>query len=808
MRGTVCFMLLWGVLAAMPYGFAVSGDYPIQPVPFTKVHFADSFWAPRLETNRTVTLPYDFQKCEETGRISNFAKAGGLMEGPHEGIFFNDSDVFKIVEGAAYCLALEPDPELDAYVDKLISLFAAAQEDDGYLYTARTIDPEHPAPGAGSKRWEKIESAHELYNVGHMYEAAVAHYQATGKRSFLDVAIKNADLVAQVFGPGKLMNPPGHQEIEIGLVKLYRVTGDKKYLDLAQFFIDQRGNADGHDLYGAVLQDHLPLLDQKEAVGHAVRAGYFYAGAADVAALTGEQAYIDAIGVLWANVVGRRMYLTGGIGSRHQGEAFGDDYELPNASAYNETCAAIANALWNHRLFLLHGDAQYADVLERILYNGFLVGISLEGNTFFYPNPLEADGVSAFNHGSILRQPWFGCSCCPSNVVRFLPSLLGYVYAQRDDQLYVNLYAAGDADIEMQGTSVHLAQKTDYPWSGDIRVEVGPEAPATFAVLLRIPGWAQGRPVPSDLYTYLDATAEPHTLTVNGEAFNAPLEKGYAVIRREWKQGDAIELSLPMPIRRVLCHENVENNRGLVALERGPIVYCAEGVDNGGHALSLILNDDAALTAEHRADLLGGVTVLLGASEAAVRSEEGDSVEAQAQPFMAIPYYAWAHRGAGPMAVWLARTIQAARPAPRPTIASKSTPSASHCNDADTLTALGDQREPARSNDHDVPRMTWWDHKGSSEWVQYDFAGPARVSAVEVYWFDDTGQGQCRVPASWELQYREGETWKPVDAKGTPGVAKDQYNRLEFEPVDTDALRIAVQLQPDVSGGILEWRVE
>jgi DUF1680 family protein len=641
-----------------------------------------------------------------------------------------------------------------------------------------------------------------------MYEAAVAHYLATGKRSFLDVAIKNADLVAQVFGPGKRMDPPGHEEIEIGLVKLYRVTGDKKYLDLAKFFINQRGNADGHKLYGAVLQDHLPILEQKETVGHAVRAGYFYAGVADVAALTGEQAYINAIDILWSNAVGRRMYLTGGIGSRHQGEAFGDDYELPNASAYNETCAAIANALWNERLFLLHGDAKYADVLERIIYNGFLVGISLEGNTFFYPNPLEADGASAFNHGSLVRQPWFGCSCCPSNVVRFLPSLLGYVYAQRDDQLYVNLYAAGDADVDIQGTLIHLAQQTDYPWSGNIRVEVSPASPSTFALLLRIPGWAQGHPVPSDLYTYLDGSAVPYTLTVNGSAGEAPVDKGYAVIRREWKKGDVVELGLPMPVRRVLCNEKVENNRDLVALERGPVVYCAEGVDNEGQALNLVLADNAPLTTEHRADLLGGVTVLLGRSEAVVRSEDGKGVEAHGQPFMAIPYYAWAHRGAGQMAVWLARTAEAACPAPRPTVASRSTPSASHCHANDSLTALSDQHDMANSNDHGVPRMTWWDRKGFSEWVQYNFAEPARVSAVEVYWFDDTDQGQCRVPASWELQYRAGDAWKPVEAQGSPGVAKDQFNRLEFDPVETDALRIVVQLQPDFSGGILEWRVE
>jgi DUF1680 family protein len=640
-----------------------------------------------------------------------------------------------------------------------------------------------------------------------MYEAAVAHFQATGKRTFLDVAIRNADLVAEVFGPGRLMNPPGHQEIEIGLVKLYRVTGDRKYLDLAQFFLDQRGNAEGHALYGLYNQDHLPVTEQTEAVGHAVRAGYMYAGMADVAALTGRTDYVDAIGRLWENVVGRRMYLTGGIGSRRQGEAFGDDYELPNRTAYTETCAAIANAMWNHRLFLLHGDAKYADVLERVLYNGFLAGISLEGNTFFYPNPLEADGVTAFNHGSVLRQPWFGCSCCPSNVVRFLPSLLGYAYARRGEDLYVNLYAAGAAETEVAGTPVRVAQDTRYPWDGAVRLTVTPETPANFALRLRIPGWAQGRPVPGELYTYLDAAAEPFALAVNGEAVDPAMERGYAVLRREWKAGDTVELRLPMPVRRVLCHEAVEDNRGMVALERGPVVYCAEGVDNAGQVFNLVLDDTAALKPEHRADLLGGVTVLRGTARAVRRADEG-GLEAADHPFTAVPYHAWAHRGAGPMAVWLARSDDAARPAPAPTLASRSTPTASHCHGGDTVTALNDQLEPADSLGGGIPRMTWWARKGSREWVQYDFPAPARVRAVEVYWFDDTGEGQCRVPKSWRLHYRDGDEWKPVRRIGTPGTARDRYNHLEFPPVETDALRIEVQLQPGFSGGILEWKVE
>ena len=368
-------------------------DYPIAPVAFTRVTFDDCFWLPRLTTNREVTIPYDFRKCEETGRIDNFAKAAGLMEGAHEGIFFNDSDVFKVVEGAACSLSLRTDPELDAYLDDLITKIAGAQEEDGYLYTARTIDPTRMDPEReGPTRWSNLLVSHELYNVGHLYEAAAAHHQATGKRSLLEVAIRNAELIDSVFGPGRIRDVPGHEEIEIGLVKLYRATGERRYLDLAKFFLDQRGQPDRGTLQSnyddpGYTQDHLPVTEQREAVGHAVRAGYLYSGMADVAALTGDRAYIDALDALWTSVVARRMYLTGGIGSRHHGEAFGEDYELPNTEAYAETCAALANVLWNHRMFLLHGDAKYLDVLERTLYNGFLSGISLSGDTFFYAKP-------------------------------------------------------------------------------------------------------------------------------------------------------------------------------------------------------------------------------------------------------------------------------------------------------------------------------------------------------------------------------------------------------------------------------------
>jgi DUF1680 family protein len=624
--------------------------YPITALPFTAVRIDDAFWSPRIETNRRVTVSYDFQKCEETGRIANFARAAGQQLGAHEGIFFNDSDVFKVIEGAAYALMLHPDPDLDAYLDRLITLIAAAQEEDGYLYTARTIAERNNTPDAlhpereGLTRWSNLRFNHEFYNVGHLYEAAVAHFQATGKRVLLDVALKNADLIDRVFGPGKRRDVPGHQEIELGLVKLYLVTGAARYLDLAKFFLDERGQADGHDLYGARFQDHLPVVAQTEAVGHAVRAGYMYAGMADVAALTRAQSYIDAIGAIWHDVVARKLYLTGGIGARHKHEAFGDAYELPNHTAYNETCAAIANIYWNQRLFQLHGHAQYIDVLERSLYNGFLSGVDFGGDRFFYVNPLAFDGEHRFNRDdSRERMPWFNCSCCPTNVVRLFPALGGYIYAQQDDRLYVNLFIASQTSLTLGGVPVSVAQATDYPWRGAVRISVNPDAPVRFALGVRIPGWAQGKPVPSDLYHYVDVQGQDEAiqLVINGETTPLQMQNGYAWIERAWQAGDTVELHLPLPVRRVESHAAVAENRGKVAVERGPLVYCLEGIDNDGHVLDRTLPDDATFRVAWQPDLLHGVTTLRS------HGDDGD--------LLFTPYYAWGHRGLGEMAVWVNR---------------------------------------------------------------------------------------------------------------------------------------------------------
>jgi hypothetical protein len=646
----------WAVFIAIaapclwPCG-APARDYPIQPVPFTAVTLRDAFWAPRIETNRAVTIPYAFGKCAENGRMDNFAIAAGLKTGEHRGDFpFDDTDPYKILEGAAYTLSVQPDPKLEEYLDDLIALIAAAQEDDGYLYTCRTNECERLRNWMGDARWERLGGSHELYNMGHLYEAAAAHYQATGKKSLLNVALKNADFLDTVFGPGKNETAPGHQVIEIGLVKLYRVTGDEKYLNLAKFFLDTRG-PDGPPYH----QSHEKPYNQSEAVGHAVRASYMYSGMADAAALTGDERYLAAIDRIWHDVVAKKLYLTGGIGATGRGEAFGEAYELPNETAYCETCAAIGNVYWNHRMFLLYGEAKYIDVLERTLYNGLISGVSLEGDRFFYPNPLASRGQHE-------RKPWFGCACCPGNIARFVASVGGYAYAHAGDKLYVNLFAQGSAQIEMADRAVAVQQRTQYPWDGKITLTLNPKPAGRFTLCLRVPGWAQDEPVPSNLYRFADRSVVTPRLKVNGQPVGLNIHKGYACLDGNWKSGDVVELALPMPVRRVLSHEKVEANIGRVALQRGPIVYCTEWPDNDGQALNLVLRDDARLTSAHRTDLLGGVTVLQGEATALAYEKDGHTIRRTPHELTAIPYYAWAHRGPGEMAVWLAREESAAEP--------------------------------------------------------------------------------------------------------------------------------------------------
>ncbi len=786
-------------------------DYPFKPVPFTAVRMNDVFWAPRIETNRNVTIPYAFKECEITGRVANFEHAAEALRGElgdkHPklpGYPFDDTDVYKVIEGASYTLSVHSDPKLDAYVDSLIAKIAAAQEKDGYIYTARTIDPQHPHPWSGTKRWENEEiQSHELYDAGHLFEAAVAHYQATGKRSLLEIALREANLLCDTFGPGKRTIWPGHQIVEMGLVKLYRVTGDDRYLNLAKFMLDVRGGTNGSEYN----QSYEPVFEQTEAVGHAVRATYMYSGMADVAAMTSDTRYVHAIDAIWENVVSKKLYITGGIGATGAGEAFGANYELPNLTAYNETCASVGNDFWNERLFLLHGDAKYVDVLERTLYNGLISGVSLDGRSFFYQNPLESNGRQG-------RSPWFGVACCPGNITRFMASVPGYVYATRENTLYVNLFAGSTAEIPLGKRTIKMVQETRYPWDGRVKMTVDPNQPDTFVIKVRIPGWARGEAVPSDLYRFLNKVNDSVTLSVNGRGVPIHLDQGYATVSREWTAGDTMELNLPMTVRRIAANGQVKADRERVAIQRGPIVYAAEWPDNPNHRVrNLLLPDNGKFTVAFRPDLLNGVETVQTKAIALAYDSAGKVIRNE-QEFTAIPYYAWANRGRGQMAVWIADTDGAAKPTPFPTLAMKSTVSASSGGNRVTgegiikrPQAVNDGEEPSASNDPSS-YFDWWPEKGKTEWIEYSFPESSTVSHAGVYWFDDTGRGEVRVPASWRILYKSGDEWRPVENHEAYRVEKDRYNDVHFTPITTNGLRLEVTMQPEWSAGVEKWKAK
>jgi len=627
-------------------------DYPIKAVNIQNVVLTDSFWLPKIKVIQNTTIPYAFDKCSKEGRMESFLIAGGIKKGTVRGKMpWDDSDLYKIIEGASYSLINNPNPGLLAYLDSVIAIIKIGQEKDGYITTWMTIDPTtSPADWykPAGKRWAGESASHELYNSGHLFEAAAAHYIATGKRNFLDIAIKNADLLVATFGPGKLQIPPGHQIVETGLIKLYLITKNEKYLELSKLYLDWRGDPMTHQLYGNSNQDHLPVVKQEEVVGHAVRAVYQYAGMTDIAAIYKDPAYLNATHKLWENMVNRKMYITGGIGSRHEGEAFGDNYELPNLTAYNETCAAIGSVYWNHRLFLLTGESKYYDIIERTLYNGLLAGISLNGDKFFYPNPLESDAQYTFNHGSCTRQSWFECSCCPTNLIRFLPSVPGLVYATHENDLYINLFMSNQAKLTVGDRKVEVKQQTGYPWNGQVNIEVNPEKTAAFTLKVRIPGWAMNKPVPGTLYQYIGENTGIMNLKINGKNENLTMNNGYLEIKRKWSKGDKIELSIPMNVRRVITNEKVQSNKDLVALEYGPIVYCTEQIDNTGQLAEMTIHDNDEFFVENKNILSNQVNILKGNIV---------GLKGTDKPIF-IPYYTWSNRGVGKMKVWLSRKVE------------------------------------------------------------------------------------------------------------------------------------------------------
>ena len=786
----ILLVILFGVLTV---SWAEKNDDPVKPVLFTDVDIDDSFWAPRLEINRTVTIPHAIRMCEKTNAL-------------------NSSVMYKVIESAAYTLAKYQDNNLEEFV-------------------TRWINKNVPEilPDKSGKTWKELGWENNLYAAGHFFEAAVACFQSLGNKKILDAAIQIADYLDSIFGPGKRYGTPSHQEIEVGLVKLYRLTGNDRYLKLAKFFLDQRGRAldfFGRRLYGAYSQDHKPVTQQMKAVGHAVKATYMYMGMTDVAALTGTDDYMASLHRIWEDIVTKKIHVTGNIGCRRLFEGFGEEYELPNFTCWNETCAAIGNIMWNHRLFLLKGDAKYNDVIERTLYNGFLVGVSLSGDRFFYQNLLKS-------FGDFERSAWFGVPCCPPNVTRLMASLGSYIYAKSGEDIYINLFIGSQAKIKTDGNTIQVTQETKYPWEGAVKLTIYPDHTGEFMICVRIPGWAQDQPMPGNLYRYMKKSDKQVTIKVNGKSQKFEIAKGFAKIKRKWNKNDVIELDLPMPVRRVLAHEKVKDDQGKVALERGPVVYCAEWPDNGGKVLSLLIPDDAKFESEYRTDLLKGVMVISGKVLALSRGKNKISVKKKKHKLVAIPYYAWANRGKGEMAVWLARDEFKVKLPPVPTIASTSQVSSSPSLPSgapgiENYEALFDQMEPFSSSDGSFSYFRLIPKENNTGWVQYDFKEPAQVSSVEVYWVDDNRF--CKIPESWRVLYRVGENWKPVKNHGPYGVERDTFNKVSFDPVKTDGLRLEIKPKrrfyfdfqigpPDGSFvrdgpvewyecGIIEWRVK
>jgi hypothetical protein len=623
-------------------------EFPLLEVPYYNVKVTGGLWKMRIDSCIKNTIWDNLAQLVSSGKIDNFSIAAGIKKGEFSSNEASDSDVYKTIQGACYSLRLQPDPKLERYIDSLISIIGKVQEPDGYLYTIRYFKPLGEKCIGG--RWANLSHSHELYNLGHMIEAAVAHYEATGKRTFLDMAIKTGDLIDRTFGPDKLRLIPGHQEIELALAKLYRVTRKKEYLEVSKFFLSERGHYNnGRKQYIfrknlTYFQDHKPVLDQEETTGHAVRACYMYAGMADIGAMTGNTEYIEASNRLWENATGKKIYVTGGVGASHtKGEAFDEAYVLPNLTAYSETCGAVGNILWNFRLGKYYKDAKYFDVLERTLYNAYLPSSSIHGTGYLYTNPLA-------DRGQTTRSDWFDPPCCPTNICRTTPSVPGYIYLTDDDNLYINLFMKSESKIDFGGRKLIVNQDTEYPWNGEIKISLGLDKPSSFTIKIRVPGWAREEPIPLGLYRYLDKGNKTISIKINGKDQKIILDKGYAVIQKKWQTNDEISLDFPMEIRRLLADERVKEDNGCIALERGPLVFCVEGIDNNGKTSNIILPDKSQLTSRYIIDLLGGITVIEGKAKTV-----DDKGVASVSGFTAIPYFAWLNRGPGEMDIWLQR---------------------------------------------------------------------------------------------------------------------------------------------------------
>lgn len=802
----------------------------LNQVPFHEVELQDNFWLPRLQTQKRTLVPFALDKtlpAVEQLRLTAERLKGNKDVKLKNLPYYVASDLFKVMEGAAYLLAIEPDEELETQMDNIIDIIAEAQCDDGYLYEYHIFDNSSRERnrdwGPGRERYSFVVHSHELYNMGHMYEGAVAYYHATGKRKWLDIAEKSARHINKVFfegdenyNGGKPINQaPGHEELELALVKLFEATQDSLYLAMAKRFIDIRGVTYRPEGEGVMspeyAQQHQPVREQREAVGHSVRATYLYSAMADVAGRTADQTLMPALEAIWHDIVDRKMHITGGLGAVPGIEGFGPAYVLPNKITYNETCSAVGNVMFNYRMFLASRDAKYVDVAEVALYNNVLAGVNLEGNKFFYVNVLEADGKRAFNHGHKGRSPWFNTACCPSNLARLLPQVSGMMYAHEGRDIYCTLYAASEVELPLEVGAVKLSQRGNYPFSGDVTFEVTPTAEqADFTLWLRIPSWCSGKGfVPGELYSYADATAPTDhevTLTVNGEAVKVLTDKGFAPIRRTWKAGDKVSLTLPMPLRYSVADERVEADIDRVCITRGPLVYCAEAVDNqhciSDYYLPTLSNTTTTTTASQ--GILKGITTLSVEAEALMP----DTTSHKATLTL-LPYYAWNNRGDEAMNVWFARSAATVIASRTHTVGNIADVEATHTCSSDDVYAIADGKEPKSSADGLIPRWTSWAQKGKVQRVEIRLKREQEIEYIAPYWYSDGGGVQ--LPVEWSAEYREQGVWKAFQpyVTDTFGTTPDQYNMVHpASDIKADAIRLSITPQADATVGILEFKVE
>lgn len=805
---------------------SLSDGYALAPIPFNQVNLEDNFWLPRLKTQAETLVPFALDKTRPA--VENLEKAAKFLKGdttdlpfPHRYI---SSDLYKVMEGAALLLMENPDTALEKRMDEIIDIIAEAQKEDGYLYVAHItgVSKDHDhwgGGGMGDKPYSFVVHSHELYNMGHMYEAAIAYYRATGKDKWLKVAEKNAQHINKVFfegdpnyNNGKPVNQaPGHEELELALVKLYRVTGKELYLEMARKFLDIRGRTyvpEGEGVMAPTYaQQHRPVAEQEEAVGHAVRAAYLYSGMADVGAAAGTDEYNAALDKIWHNIVDTKMHITGGLGAVHGIEGFGPEYVLPNKEAYNETCAAVGNVFFNYRMFLLHKDARYMDVAEVALLNNALAGVNLEGNKFFYVNPLEADGVMPFNHGRPGRSPWFGTACCPSNIARLIPQVSGMMYAYTEEDIYVAFYAGSSTEIPLPGGTVGLSQSTGYPFDEYIQLTLNPEKAQTFSLKLRIPTWAGEQFVPGELYDYVQPASKQWSVKVNGAAQDVPLENGFASIRREWKPGDVVELHLPMPARFNRSLEAVEANRNRVAVTRGPLVYCAEEVDNAGKVQQFFLESFPGQQDIRTEAIDTGILQNVVRIELPARAKDERGV--RAETLKLIPYYAWNNRGDASMIVWLPTRPEMvySRVGDELRGGRFAGVKASSTSEYGSLEAIVDGRRPEGSEDRTLP--SWISAEGGEQWVEIRLDGQKPIKSIGVYWFG--ASRKVGLPAQWSLEVKKNGRWEPFSLNESDAyrLDKDQYNVVRpSTPFSCDAVRINIAARPEMLVGILDVDIQ